>query len=101
MTLSAVFALYQQYFVEFSLYKLPALLALGVLGILVLCFTTQGREAIVFIKEAQAEIAKVVWPKRQDVIVTTFAVGVAVAIISTLIMLLDSMLVKLLAYITG
>ena len=101
VVLAVSLALYQQYFVEASAYRLSFWAAAFVSAMLAGAFTARGREAQVFVKEARGEMAKVVWPKKQDVTTTTLAVGAAVAVFSLLIAFLDSLLVKLLAYITG
>ena len=98
-SLSVVFAFHQQYFVETDSLVLFAWLSVFASSVLVAMFSTQGRLGLSFFKEARSEIAKVVWPKQHEVMMTTVAVGFAVALFSMLITLLDSMLVKLLAYI--
>ena len=68
---------------------------------LTLKFTQSGRTLVQYIKLSKAELFKVVWPSRNDVVMTTVVVGVAAVLISLLINFLDGVLVRLLSWITG
>lgn len=71
-------------------------LALGIAA-----FTTKGKAAISFAKEAKMEIRKVVWPTRQETMQTTFIV-LAVSIVMALILWgIDGIMVRLIALATG
>ncbi len=73
----------------------------ALLFVLGLNFTTAGQDFSKYVKLSRVEIRKVVWPSRRDVVVSTFAVGVAVVIISFMIALLDNVLVWVLSSITS
>jgi preprotein translocase subunit SecE len=64
-------------------------------------FTTSGQDFSKYIKLSRAEIRKVVWPSQREIAVSTFAVGIAVVIISFMIALLDNVLVWVLSSITS
>jgi len=51
--------------------------------------TDKGRTTASFIKEAQTEVRKVVWPTRQETVQTTLVVMVVVVIIAIFLWLLD------------
>ena len=54
--------------------------------------TAKGRETVGFLKEAQIEVKKVVWPTRQETVQTTFFVLIVVVIFAILLWLLDLLL---------
>ena len=54
--------------------------------------TSKGKETVAFLKEAQVEVKKVVWPTRQETLQTTFFVLVVVVIFAILLWLLDLLL---------
>lgn len=103
LALAGAGVLYVQYLAPYALqaYRVPSWAALGLSGILFLSFSELGKAFIVYLKEAKAEVRKVVWPPRQDVISTTIAVGIAVVIFSVLVSILDSVLVRVLATLIG
>ena len=51
-----------------------------------------SKETVAFLKEAQVEVKKVVWPTRQETLQTTFFVLVVVVIFAILLWLLDLLL---------
>ncbi len=67
----------------------------------VAAFTTKGKAAILFAKEARTEVRKVVWPTRQETMQTTFIV-LAVSIVTALLLWgIDGIMVRLIAFATG
>ena len=54
--------------------------------------TAKGKETVAFLREAQVEVKKVVWPTRQETLQTTFFVLVVVVIFGILLWLLDLLL---------
>ncbi len=54
--------------------------------------TSKGKETAAFLREAQVEVKKVVWPTRQETLQTTFFVLVVVVIFAILLWLLDLLL---------
>jgi preprotein translocase subunit SecE len=63
--------------------------------------TAKGKAAFVFAKESRTEVRKVVWPTRQESTQTTLIVLAATAFMALVLWLLDTILVKLVALITG
>ena len=61
--------------------------------------TAKGRETVSFLKEAQSEVKKVVWPTRQETLQTTFFVLVVVIIFAILLWLLDLLLSSIVNYV--
>ncbi|MDO3385405.1 preprotein translocase subunit SecE [Gilvimarinus sp. SDUM040013] len=67
------------------LYRVLALLALGLVGLVVASQTAKGSSLIQLMREAVVEVRKVVWPTRQETNQTTLLV-VAVVIVMALIL---------------
>lgn len=61
--------------------------------------TIKGRSALLFAKDSQIELRKVVWPTRQETLQTTLIVVVIVAIASVILWLLDSLLLWVISLI--
>ncbi len=64
------------------------LMAVGV-SVAIALRTEKGRTTASFVKEAQTEVRKVVWPTRQETVQTTLVVMVVVVIIAIFLWLLD------------
>ena len=71
-----------------------------VLGGLAL-LTAKGQEIKAFSKDARVELRKVVWPTRQETIQSTMVVAVMVIITALLLWAIDSVLMWLIATLTG
>lgn len=63
--------------------------------------THKGQMALSFAREARTEVRKVVWPTRQETLQTTMIVAIVTAIMSLILWGLDSILVRLVSFITG
>lgn len=64
--------------------------------------TTQlGRRAIEFVRESRAELRKVVWPTRQEVMQTTMVVAAMVVVLAIILWGMDGVLVWLIGWLTG
>jgi preprotein translocase subunit SecE len=72
------------------LYRVVALLVLGVSAFFVTIQTEKGGNAWSLIKEARGEIRRVVWPTRDETFQTTMIVLVLVLIFALILWLLDS-----------
>ncbi len=83
------------------LYRVLALLVLGVLAAVVAFSTTRGRAFHVLLVEAKLEIRKVVWPTRQETMQTTFVVVAVVLVMALVLWGLDSFLGWLVSTIVG
>jgi len=78
------------YFAEESLlYRVLALVALAMLALAVASQTFSGRMVLDLLKEARAEIRKVIWPTPQEVTQTTALVLVLVFLVAVILWLLD------------
>lgn len=96
---SAIFA--NGYFKELAWalrFSLWILLIGVVIGLALL--TTQGRQLWTFIKNAQIELRKVVWPSRDETVKTTAIVAALVFAMSIILWVLDSSLLKLVSWFT-
>jgi preprotein translocase subunit SecE len=90
-------------------YFADALLLYRVLGLLVFIalaagavFTTQlGQTLWLFMREARAEVRKVVWPTRQETTQTTLLVIVMVVIVGIMLWLIDMFLRWAVFFLTG
>ena len=86
---------------ESLLYRVVGLLALAAVAIVVALQTDKGRSTWTLMKESRAEIRRVVWPKREELIQTTIIVLVLVLIFALILWLLDSGLGWLVSSIIG
>lgn len=63
--------------------------------------TEKGGKALNFLKEAQIELRKVVWPSRQETVQTTLIVVVMVVVVAFFLWGVDSTLLWLIGLLTG
>jgi len=70
---------------------LVVLAGLG-LGAFIGASSSQGKQFTKFLRDAQIEVRKVVWPTRQETWQTTLIVGVAVLLIGILVWVIDLIL---------
>lgn len=90
------------YFGEQSLlYRVLALVALGVLAAYVALQTAQGAAFARLARESRIEIRKVVWPTRQETTQTTMIVVVFVLVSALILWGLDTLLGWLASLIIG
>lgn len=81
------------YFADESvLYRAIALVILGLVAVFVALQTVKGQMFWGLLRDAKAEVRKVVWPTRQETVQTTMIVIVVVLIVSLILWLLDSLL---------
>ena len=90
----------QYYSAEPILYRVLAVLAIGVVAAFVALQTSKGRSFAVLLK-ARGEIRKVVWPTRQETTQTTLIVVVVVLVMALLLWGLDSLLGWLVSMVVG
>ncbi|MEM7709091.1 MAG: preprotein translocase subunit SecE [Pseudomonadota bacterium] len=76
------------------------LLTIG-LALFVAALTTKGRSFLAFMREANIERQKVVWPTRNETLQTTLAVVVVVILVGLLIWLLDWVFGGLVSLLVG
>jgi preprotein translocase subunit SecE len=78
------------YFAELSkLMRVGGIIAAVGIALMISLQTAKGRGLAGFVKEAQIEVRKVVWPTRQETVQTTLVVIVVVIIIAIFLWLLD------------
>ncbi|MDH5518621.1 MAG: preprotein translocase subunit SecE [Gammaproteobacteria bacterium] len=95
-----VFGFY--YFEDQSqLYRVIALLVIGIIAVAVVYTTAIGKRVAGFVRDSRTEVRKVVWPSRQETIQTTLIVIVAVFIIGIFLWLLDMLLLWGVQMLTG
>ena len=63
--------------------------------------TEKGKQALVFAREAQIEVRKVVWPTRQEALNTTFIVLAATGVLALILWGMDAELLRIVNFITG
>ncbi|MEW5249006.1 preprotein translocase subunit SecE [Microbulbifer sp. 2201CG32-9] len=81
------------YYAEFPLlYRVLAMVALIVVALAVAFNTAKGNALWTLLREAQAEVRRVVWPTRQEATQTTLIVMVVVLIMALILWALDSAL---------
>lgn len=96
-------AVYLQYFSVISLrgYAPIAWCVLALMLVIFMVYTQPGVDFRSYVHVAKAELRKVVWPGKQEVISATLAVAFAVVLFSILVSFLDSLLVGLLTKLIG
>lgn len=83
------------------LYRVIALLALAALAAFLALQTGKGQAFFLLVKDARAEIRKVVWPTRQETTQTTLIVVAVVLVMALVLWGLDSLLGWLVSLIVG
>lgn len=83
------------------LLRAAAVIVAAALAILVAMQSAQGRELWRFIQNSRVELRKVVWPTRNEVRNTTFAVIVFVLVMGVFFWILDFFLLKVTRMLTG
>ncbi|MGP4123159.1 MAG: preprotein translocase subunit SecE [Sodalis sp. (in: enterobacteria)] len=63
--------------------------------------TAKGKFALAFAREARIEVRKVIWPTYQETLHTTLIVAAMTAVMSLILWGLDSILVRVVSFITG
>lgn len=102
VALVAIAVVGNQYFsAEPILYRVLGVLVLGGAAAAVALQTSRGRLFAGLVREARAEIRKVVWPTRQETSQTTLIVVVVVLVMALLLWGLDSLLGWLISMIVG
>ena len=100
--LVAVGVVGNQYFsAESILYRVLALVALGLVAAFVAFQTNRGQRFAVLLKEARVEIRKVVWPTRPELVQTTAIVVVFVLVVALILWGMDSLVSWLVAGFIG
>ena len=74
------------------LYRVLALVGLGIVAAFIALQTHKGALFWNMLKEAKAEVRKVIWPTRQETMQTTLIVVIAVVIMGLILWGIDSLL---------
>ncbi|WP_097462444.1 preprotein translocase subunit SecE [Mangrovitalea sediminis] len=83
------------------LYRVLALVAMGIVAAVIAMQTDRGRRFARLLKEAKVEIRKVVWPTRQELVQTTVIVIVFVLVVALLMWGMDSLISWIVSGIIG
>ena len=83
------------------LYRVLALVAMGIVAAVIAMKTDRGRRFARLLKEAKVEIRKVVWPTRQELVQTTVIVIVFVLVVALLMWGMDSLISWIVSGIIG
>lgn len=86
---------------ESLLYRVLALLVLAVVAGWIALQTDKGRRFASLVTEARAEIRKVVWPTRQELMQTTMVVVVFVLIMALILWGIDSLIGWIVSLVIG
>ncbi len=86
---------------ESLLYRVGALIVVAIVAALVAVTTTQGASTWSLMKEARAEIRRVVWPSRAETNQTTLVVLVLVVVFAFILWGLDSSLSWVVSEVIG
>lgn len=68
---------------------------------LVASTTQKGKWVVEFFKDSRAELRKVIWPTREEIMQTTLVVAAMVVILALILWGLDGVLVWLIGWLTG
>jgi len=91
-----------QYFgAESLLYRVMALVVLGLVAAFVALQTSRGQRFAILLKEARVEIRKVVWPTRPELVQTTGIVVIFVLVVALMLWGMDSLVSWLVAGFIG
>lgn len=82
-------------------YRVVALLVVALVAGFIALQTAKGQSFAALVKDAKAEVRKVVWPTRQETTQTTGIVVVAVLIVGLLLWGLDTLLGWLVSSVIG
>jgi len=74
------------------LYRVLALVVLGIIGVAIAKQTRQGHLFWEMLKEAKAEVRRVIWPTRQETMQTTLIVVVVVLLMGLVLWGIDTLL---------
>lgn len=100
LLIGAVAAFY--YFADMSkLVRVIGLVAAVGIAAVIALQTERGRHLTGFVREAQTEVRKVVWPTKQETVQTTLVVMVVVVIIAIFLWLLDMALGGIVSFAMG
>ena len=72
-----------------KIFRVLGILAGIIVSLLIVSQTLKGRQAIDFVRDAQVEVRKIVWPTRQETSQTTLFVIIVVIIFAILLWVLD------------
>jgi len=75
-----------------KLFRVSGVIVSTLLSLAIAFQTDKGRQISAFIRDANIEVRKVIWPTRQETVQTTFVVMIVVVIFAILLWLLDLML---------
>ncbi len=84
-----------------TLYRFIALVIVGLVALFVVSKTKQGVNFIQLAKEARQEMKKVVWPKKNETLVTSGFVVIVVIVFSLMLWCVDSFLRYVITSILG
>jgi preprotein translocase subunit SecE len=89
------------YFADQSLLlRVVGLLAAVVVAAFIALQTEPGRQFAAFMKEAQIEVRKVVWPTRDETLKTTAIVAVVVIVMGLFLWMLDALIAWVVQWLT-
>lgn len=83
------------------LYRVLGVVAVAIVAAVVAAQTFKGRAFIALLKDARAEVRRVVWPTKQETAQTTGIVVLVVFLMSLLLWALDSLLGWLISSVIG
>ena len=89
------------YYSESAAFRMPAIIIMVMVCLSIAFSTKKGKLAWQFCKEAKLELHKVVWPTKQETVQSSIVVMIMVVIMSLVLWLFDTILFKIIAWITG
>tara|TARA_R110001632_G_scaffold149996_2_gene267423 strand:- start:1081 stop:1428 length:348 start_codon:yes stop_codon:yes gene_type:complete len=103
ISLFVIGTLYLNYYFysESVAYRVPGIILMAILCLVVAFSTKRGKVAWQFVKDSKMELYKVVWPTKQETVQSAIIVMIMVIVMSLLLWIFDSILFKLIAWITG
>ena len=83
------------------LIRVISLLGLAMLAVAIALNTKRGSQFLSFVKESQAELRRVVWPTRPEIMQMTMIVLVMVSVLGVVLWVVDTILLRAIGWLTG
>jgi preprotein translocase subunit SecE len=99
--LAAAIVAFYRFDEQLLVLRVLGLLVVAGISVLIAAQSSTGKNVIGFIKGAQTEVRKVVWPTRAETVQTTLAVILMVFLVGIFLWLLDMVLLWAIQLLTG
>lgn len=70
-----------------------------ILAFIIVLNTKNGKKFLIFFKESKLEMRKVVWPKKQETLQTTFVVFLFTSVMTFVIWIIDTIFINFISFV--